>query len=168
MTFFLVAFDVSIPTGGGREISVNQIVDNVQSVFFSTEEDTLAGTIDWRLQWWTGIINDTFHGKNFWSGSGFGNNLAKMFGIDDGTPNRSPHNGHLTILAREGVPGFVMWMPAGDDLPTALWLSKPVRQRAEYALPVAVGDFFRDIPRELRKPHPREPRVLLDEVPALR
>jgi O-antigen ligase len=110
VTFFLVAFDVSIPTGGGREISVNQIVDNVQSVFFPTDETMLSGTVDWRLEWWNAIINDTLYGSNFWFGNGFGRSLADLFGVDDGTTNRSPHNGHLTILAREGVPGFMLWV----------------------------------------------------------
>lgn len=37
-------------------------------------------------------------------------NLARTNDYDDGTGNRSPHNAHLTILARAGVPGMVMWL----------------------------------------------------------
>jgi hypothetical protein len=106
----LSAFDVSIPTGGGREISLNQIADNIQSVFIKSDEGLLSGTVEWRLKWWNGIVRDTVYGDSFWHGSGFGNSLADRYGFDDGTTNRSPHNGHLTILAREGVPGFILWL----------------------------------------------------------
>jgi O-Antigen ligase len=70
------------------------------------------GTKEWRLKWWTKIINYTFHGEYFWTGRGFGINLATADGFDpyqDGNL-RSPHNGHMTILARTGVPGFMLWI----------------------------------------------------------
>ena len=59
------------------------------------------------------IVNYTFWGPYFWMGKGYGVNLT----ISDGTaPNenvfpglRSPHNSHLTFLARSGVPGAVLW-----------------------------------------------------------
>lgn len=107
---FLVAFDVNIPTGAGREISVNQIVENVQSVVGSSEKKVLRGSVNWRLEWWDAIVDDTIYGDRFWYGSGFGHSLAKQFGFADTTGNRSPHNGHLTILARSGVPGFALWL----------------------------------------------------------
>ena len=61
------------------------------------------------------IINDTFHGPNFWTGRGFGLNLADEDGFAGndlrGTaPLRSPHNAHMTLLARAGVPGFFLWL----------------------------------------------------------
>ena len=110
VVLLLIAFEVSIPTGGGREISLHQIADNIQSVFMHSDERLLSGTVDWRLQWWNGIIKDTVFGDNFWHGTGFGASLADRYGFADGTTNRSPHNGHLTILAREGVPGFILWV----------------------------------------------------------
>jgi O-antigen ligase len=70
------------------------------------------GTKEWRLKWWTKIINYTFNGEYFWTGRGFGINLATADGFDpyqDGNL-RSPHNGHMTILARTGVPGFLLWI----------------------------------------------------------
>jgi O-antigen ligase len=70
------------------------------------------GTKEWRLLWWNKIINYTFHGQYFWTGRGFGINLATVDGFDpfqDGAL-RSPHNGHMTILARTGVPGFMLWI----------------------------------------------------------
>jgi O-antigen ligase len=106
----LITFDVSIPVGGGREVSINQILANIQSVIWKSEEQYLAGTVDWRFNWWTAIINNAIHGDGFWVGNGFGSSLAALYGFSDATGNRSPHNGHLTILARMGVPGFVLWL----------------------------------------------------------
>ena len=45
-----------------------------------------------------------------WLGKGYGVNLAATNDYDDGTGNRSSHNAHLTILARSGVPGLVLWV----------------------------------------------------------
>ncbi|HEY7458836.1 MAG TPA: hypothetical protein VH765_08800, partial [Xanthobacteraceae bacterium] len=73
--------------------------------------DDLEGTEEWRRRWWSEIVSYTFQGQYFWQGKGFGINLAD----DDGfhSPDaelRSPHNAHMTILARMGVPGLAIWM----------------------------------------------------------
>lgn len=107
-----VAFDVSIYIGSGRSVSVGQLVKNVQSLTGSTNEIGLEGSREWRLAWWQEIVDYTVHGKYFWTGKGFGINLADADGFQvygEGAL-RSPHNGHLTILARSGVPGIVLWI----------------------------------------------------------
>lgn len=108
VVFLLSAFDVSIPTTY-REISVNQILRNVGSVVFDERSNSLSETVNWRLEWWEGIIDKVLHGDGFWHGSGFGESLAAKYGFSDGTGNRSPHDAHLTILARSGVPGLFLW-----------------------------------------------------------
>lgn len=97
--------------GGGREISFDYVTRAVTSVLDSKSSDEdLQGTKRWRLMWWTDIIDYTIHGKYFWTGKGFGISLADDDGYQiDGTL-RSPHNGHLTVLARSGVPGFSLWI----------------------------------------------------------
>lgn len=109
VVFLLSAFDITIPTGY-REISVNQILNNVESVIFDTKKKQLNETANWRIEWWKRILEDVSEGDEFWVGVGFGNSLADIYGFDDATGNRSPHNAHLTILARTGVPGFVLWI----------------------------------------------------------
>jgi len=109
VVFLLSAFDITIPTGY-REISVNQILSNVESVIFDTKKKQLNETASWRIEWWKRILDDVSEGDEFWVGVGFGNSLADIYGFDDATGNRSPHNAHLTILARTGVPGFVLWI----------------------------------------------------------
>ena len=80
--------------------------------FQSTEAGGLEGTKSWRQEWWKTIFNYTFNGPYFWTGRGFGINLAEADGFSGGDPTaplRSPHSCHFTILARTGVPGLALW-----------------------------------------------------------
>jgi hypothetical protein len=97
-----------------RPVSAHQIVDNAKSIIGQSDQG--EGTKQWRLNWWDIIIYDTIHGPNFWTGRGFGINLADadgFAGTDDPRnprpPTRSPHNAHMTLLARAGFPGVVLW-----------------------------------------------------------
>lgn len=97
-----------------RSLSAHQIADNVASIIGKSNEQE-EGTETWRLDWWNIIIKDTIYGPDFWSGRGFGLNLAEADGFEDGSrpdlPSlRSPHNVNMTILARSGVPGVVLWL----------------------------------------------------------
>lgn len=96
-----------------RAVSVDQIVTNVISTVSNSSAGDLDGTKAWRLNWWGDIVDYTVNGKYFWMGKGFGINLAD----DDGYQGsewegrlRSPHNGHMTMLARAGVPGVALWV----------------------------------------------------------
>jgi hypothetical protein len=96
-----------------RSLSVRQIVENVTSIVGKSGDQT-EGTKVWRLEWWNIIIEDTIYGPHFWTGRGFGLNLADADGFWDGAhpdapPLRSPHNAHMTMLSRAGVPGAVLW-----------------------------------------------------------
>lgn len=97
---------------GSRTISVEQIWENVASIFGHSRSNALNTTTEWRMQWWTGIIDYTINGPYFWEGKGFGINLATAdgFRVDEEESLRSPHNVHLTLLARGGVPAFVLWL----------------------------------------------------------
>jgi len=110
-------------------ISITQIKNNFVSLFGlgaddgetptttptttpTQNPDLRIGTMQWRLDWWKKIVNYTFEGPYFWAGKGYGINLAD----DDGfqvMPDhslRSPHNAFMTVLARSGVPGLVLWL----------------------------------------------------------
>lgn len=107
-----IRLDVPVPDSPKvREVSFRQLVHNVRSVLGTTEMGDLDDTKHWRLEWWRSIIDYTVRGPWFWTGKGFGVNLAD----DDGfqvMPDhslRSPHNGHITFLARAGVPGLLLW-----------------------------------------------------------
>lgn len=97
---------------GSRTLAVEQIWENVRSVFGQSEASALNTTTEWRLEWWERIADETFNGPYFWQGRGFGVNLATVHGFDvDALGSlRSPHNGHITFLARGGVPAFALWL----------------------------------------------------------
>lgn len=107
----ILAADVSIPVGGGRTISPSQIYENFASIIPGHRAVVqLQETKQWRMEWWKSIIDYTVFGDYFWTGKGFGINLAVDDDFYTGDPNRSPHNALMTILARSGVPGAVLWI----------------------------------------------------------
>ncbi len=117
----LAVIDLRIEVPGkDREFSAQQVLESVFSVLDNSGNSELDSTKRWRLNWWNDIVNYTVYGEYFWTGKGFGINLADSDGYQ-GTQweglLRSPHNGHLTMLARAGVPGLALWL-----LPQVLWL----------------------------------------------
>src|ERR671922_46382 len=91
-----------------------RIATNIGSIFGVSDKGNLAATREWRLRWWRRIVGYTVHGDYFWTGKGFGIDLAVADGIlppgYKEVPNRNPHNVHMTVLARAGIPGLVLWM----------------------------------------------------------
>ena len=120
---FFALTGLEIDLGHWRKVSFEQLRVNVQSIIGEVEGYSGEGSKRWRLMWWTEILNYTFFGDYFWTGKGFGINLAN----DDGfqvyadSSLRSPHNGHLTILARSGVPGFTLWVLFQSAFSLSLW-----------------------------------------------
>jgi O-antigen ligase/polysaccharide polymerase Wzy-like membrane protein len=108
----LVYVDPVVDLGLNRKISVGQVVENVTSVFGSSNDPALEGTKDFRLRWWGKIFDYTVGGPYFWTGKGFGVNLADEDGFQVYADHslRAPHNGHVEILARMGVPGLALWI----------------------------------------------------------
>ncbi len=112
-----IAMDPTIKLPRGREVSVRATLGLARSVFSKTDDPALReSTKLWRVLWWRDIARETFLGPYFWTGRGFGANLAKEHGYEvtspghDVRPLRSPHNVHMTVLARMGVPGLVLWL----------------------------------------------------------
>ena len=97
---------------GNRSLSPEQLVENVKSIFGKSDAADLNATAEWRTLWWAKIVDYTFDGPYFIEGKGFGINLANAdgFQVDAEDALRSPHNSHLTFLARGGVPAFVLWL----------------------------------------------------------
>jgi O-antigen ligase len=95
-----------------RSATATQWWENITSIFFGSSNAQLEGTKEFRLAWWNKIIGYTFGGQYFWDGQGFGINLADADGFQavGSDTLREPHNTHLSILARMGVPGFLLWV----------------------------------------------------------
>jgi hypothetical protein len=93
-------------------VTTTQWWDNILSIFANSGNSQLQGTKQYRLAWYNEIIDYTFQGPYFWDGKGFGVNLADDDGVQT-TPDHSLRevpNSHLAVLARMGVPGFVLWI----------------------------------------------------------
>ena len=109
--FALWASDLKIERAA-REISFKGVIKSIGSIAGYTDDQTLEGSKEWRQKWWNDIIGYTFHGTYFWTGKGYGVNLATDDGyqVEGDDSLRSPHSGHMTMLARGGVPGFSIWV----------------------------------------------------------
>jgi len=115
----LVLFNVAVPVGGGQNLSTTNLMQNVVSIVSNKQDQgghggshqNLNGSKQFRLRWWTKVVDYTVHGPYFWKGKGFGLNLADSdgFQLDSRHTLRAPHNSHITVLARMGVPGLVVW-----------------------------------------------------------
>lgn len=104
---YAVDFEIDLPRGE-RPISAAAVVENLASIAGSSDANNLDGTKQWRLGWWQAIRDYTVHGPYFWTGKGFGINLAEadgfVVGLERGGPTlRSPHSVHMTYLGRGGV-----------------------------------------------------------------
>jgi len=111
----LYAFTDLEDTVQGRNAGFDQLKKNVVSIVDREVEGSLSGNIIWRLAWWGTILDYTLAGPYFLQGKGLGINLALDDGVAleedaDRAVLRSPHNFHLTILARYGVPIFCAWL----------------------------------------------------------
>jgi hypothetical protein len=92
---------------------VSQVKENLFSVVGSEEvEIDLQNTRYWRLEFWSDIVENVVYGSYFWTGQGFGINLADFYGFQTTSEGalRSPHGAPMTILARMGVPGLILWI----------------------------------------------------------
>jgi hypothetical protein len=134
-------FIVAPPQPEGRPATIEQIVENVTSIFTNVSDEGLEGTERFRLRWWTAIVRYTVFGEYFWTGKGFGVNLADADGFQtnpDGSL-RAPHNSHLTVLARMGVPGFVLWTVLHGALAIGLARSVITNRRLGHTELAAAG-----------------------------
>ncbi|HTW94208.1 MAG TPA: O-antigen ligase family protein [Tepidisphaeraceae bacterium] len=109
---WVLNISIQVSPDSPRKISVEQFVENIDSVAGDSGPRGLQGSKAWRLAWWNKIIDYTVHGPYFWTGKGFGINLANADGFQVNADDslRAPHNGHLNMLARSGVPGFCLWV----------------------------------------------------------
>lgn len=96
----------------GRPATLQQMVENLFSIFGSSSDGGLEGSKQFRLAWWGTIVDYTVFGDYFLGGKGFGVNLADADGFQATVDHslRSPHNSTMTVLARMGVPGLLLWL----------------------------------------------------------
>jgi O-antigen ligase len=114
-----------------RELSVEQVLENIQSV---SEEASTGGRYDnttqWRLELWNLVSEDVLRTERVLTGFGFGENLALRFAFEnesESVPLRNPHNSHLSVLARMGTVGMALWIAM-----FATWYMGLIRARRQF------------------------------------
>lgn len=102
---------VEIPLVDDREVSVDQLIKNLSSVFDpSAGGRRQATTTEWRLELWAQVLNDVTNDHPV-AGFGPGPDLGERYDIvtDEDVPLRNPHNSHVGVLARMGFVGVALW-----------------------------------------------------------
>jgi len=95
----------------GRTIGIEQLKQNVTSIFSADIDGSLSDNKVWRLAWWYKILVDATTPKNAFIGKGVGENLALINDIKvENEGLRAPHNFHLNILARFGFVFLFIWI----------------------------------------------------------
>lgn len=117
VAIFVFASGIKFELQGRREVSPVQIIENIVSIFTEDKSNSsLDGSRTWRLRFWSDIVDYTIFGDYLWAGRGYGINLADASGFQVVSKAsgaellRSPHNIHITILARSGVVGLFFWI----------------------------------------------------------
>jgi hypothetical protein len=133
-----------IPPPKGRPATFDQLIDNILSLFVPSSDADLEGTKQFRLAWWGTIVDYTVFGDYFWTGKGFGVNLADVDGFQSTLDHslRAPHNSHVTVLARMGVPGFVLWVVLQAAFGIGLLRTTLTNRRAGDLALAAVGGWL--------------------------
>jgi hypothetical protein len=108
----LLSVKVPFPGLQGREYSAEQLIDNVASLAGAETPGNLQGTAEGRKELWTLVLEKQVTERRVLVGAGFGPNLAAEVGVlDDGEDSlRNPHNTHLSVLARMGTVGALLWV----------------------------------------------------------
>lgn len=95
----------------GRTLGLQQLGQNIVSIFSTDLDGPLADNKVWRLAWWFQILRDAIKPEHLLFGQGVGVNLALIGEIKvENESLRAPHNFHLNILARFGWIFFFVWM----------------------------------------------------------
>jgi hypothetical protein len=107
----VVGANLTIP-GQESPINTDRIVEKILSIAGYSKNTRDTNSADWRIMWWTDIVNYTVNGQHFWTGKGFGINLATDDGyqVEEEEALRHPHSIHFNWLARAGVPGAALWV----------------------------------------------------------
>jgi O-antigen ligase len=110
--------DVQVTIGADRQVSVDQLWQNVTSIAQGDQASgQLGSNVQFRTELWSGVLHLANDRGALISGLGFGPDLAQELGVSTGAVGdlRNPHNSHVDVLARMGFVGGILWL--------AFWIS---------------------------------------------
>jgi O-antigen/teichoic acid export membrane protein len=111
LTLLIGLLNVRLPISE-REVSLQQVTSNILSIVHRDSSQQLSGTVEWREQLWQRLRADMLASGAWRTGLGFGPVLGERYGVSDPSdprPLRNVHNSHLTVFARTGAVGLVVW-----------------------------------------------------------
>ena len=91
----------------GADVIASLNADRFEAASIEDEDDTAS----WRTDWWRHLY-DAVMAQNPTTGLGFGDPLAEYgpgANADSPAPLRAPHNFNMTIFARMGIVGALIW-----------------------------------------------------------
>jgi O-Antigen ligase len=109
---FISVLNINLTGRLGKKISLDFIAEHMESVTGQGGEETsgAVGGVDMRKQWWSHIaFQMTESSQNMAFGLGFGTPLTDFFGGKD-VQVREPHNSYISVWARLGSVGLVIWL----------------------------------------------------------
>ncbi len=114
LALMIVAWGLNLSISSGqRNFSPTQLFANVESLVSndpSSSSSQLSDTENFRSVLWTRVLDATVRTDRLENGWGFGPNLGASFlPTHEDKALRNPHNSHLTVLARLGIVGAIIW-----------------------------------------------------------
>jgi O-antigen ligase len=113
IALMIVAWGLNLSISSGeRNFSPTQLFANVESLVSNdpSSSSQLSDTENFRSVLWTRVLDATVRTDQLENGWGFGPNLGSTFlPTHEDKALRNPHNSHLTVLARLGIVGALIW-----------------------------------------------------------
>ncbi|MGA7340639.1 MAG: O-antigen ligase family protein [Terracidiphilus sp.] len=118
----------------GHRISLDYLANHLESASGSAESEDVesaAGGVPLRIGWWRHIFNQLKSSpENAIFGLGYGMPLTDFQG--PGGITREPHNSYISVVARLGVSGLIVWILMQASLYSAWWRSYRLSRRMQW------------------------------------
>ena len=121
--------------GRGHTISLEFIMQHFESISGSAQSEDVAGAAEGvprRLAWWRHIYSEMSDSpRKMIFGLGYGMPLTDFRGMG-GASVREPHNSYISVAARLGIAGFLVWLLMQASLYYSWWRSYQLCRRMQW------------------------------------
>jgi hypothetical protein len=121
--------------GRGHTISLDFIMQHFESISGSAQSEDVAGAaegVSRRLGWWRHIYSEMSNSpRKMIFGLGYGMPLTDFHALG-GAAVREPHNSYISVVARLGIVGFLVWFLMQASLYYSLWRSYQLCRRMQW------------------------------------
>jgi O-antigen ligase len=121
--------------GRGHVISLDFIAQHFESISGSAESEDVEGSargVPQRIGWWRHISSQMEESpRNMIFGLGYGIPLTDLIS-NSGAPVREPHNSYISVAARLGISGILVWILMQASLYFSWWRSYQLCRRMQW------------------------------------